>query len=243
MSSTTTLPTFKLPHDPLTPLDPNEAPTPAAIHNLLAEVYSNAMAIQTKLGGGQHGHLGLVMPAAHYILLPGAVPYDLQRPDIPDYAKMTAAERDQWKDLYNDESRQYMEAHAIALQLKTMLIQAVPLIYISHLQHHLLKLATVSIQEILHLLEDNEGTITSDDLCSNQEKLQAPWDPSTPSSLMAPPAGNLHRPGANSSPTPCTCALPTPSVSKQWRVSQSGHRLERQTGSRQNHPQFYVTLH
>jgi hypothetical protein len=51
--STTTLPTFKLPHDPLTPLDPNEAPTPAAIHNLMAEVYSNAMAIQTDLGQSQ----------------------------------------------------------------------------------------------------------------------------------------------------------------------------------------------
>jgi hypothetical protein len=181
--SSTTLPTFKLPHDPLTPMDPNEAPTPAAIHNLMAEVYSNAMAIQTELGGGQHGHLGLVMPAAQYILLPGAAPYDLpaQRPDIPDYSNAAdAAERDQWKDLYHDESRQYTEAHAIALQLKTLLIQAVPLIYISHLQHHLLKFATVSTLEILHLLEENYGTITSDDLCANQDKLQAPWDPNTP---------------------------------------------------------------
>jgi hypothetical protein len=103
--------TFKVPFDPLTPLDPNEEPLPAAIHKLIAEVYANAGAVRTNLGGGQQGHLGLVMPEEEYILLPGAELYVFpeQLPDIPRHTE-DAAERDQWTKLYEHEKSQYSDA-------------------------------------------------------------------------------------------------------------------------------------
>jgi hypothetical protein len=37
-------------------------------------LYSNAATLATTLGGGQHGHIGIIMPAALYTTLSGAVP-------------------------------------------------------------------------------------------------------------------------------------------------------------------------
>jgi hypothetical protein len=119
MSLHTTLPTFKVPFDPLTPLDPNEEPSLAAIHKLIAEVYANAGAVRTDLGGGQQGHLGLVMPEAEYLALPGTEPYAFpeQLPDIPRHTE-DAAERDQWTKLYEHENSQYSDAQGLNLLLK-----------------------------------------------------------------------------------------------------------------------------
>jgi hypothetical protein len=74
-------------YDPLTPLDPQGKPTPEAIRNLHRELYTNARRNQTYLGGGRHGHLGLLMPDHDYILISHtgesyAIP---ERPDIPGY--------------------------------------------------------------------------------------------------------------------------------------------------------------
>jgi hypothetical protein len=40
-----------------------------AIHVLMSEIYASTHEIETKLGGGHLGHLGLVMPAAEYLAL------------------------------------------------------------------------------------------------------------------------------------------------------------------------------
>ncbi len=52
-------------------------PTTASLITLLAEVRDNAGSVQTELGGGAHGHLGLVCsPATYQILVPATTPYE-----------------------------------------------------------------------------------------------------------------------------------------------------------------------
>ena len=55
-----------LPHDPLIPVDPNGAMTPLVVRRLRQELYSNVRHVKTSLGGGRHGHLGMLMPAELY---------------------------------------------------------------------------------------------------------------------------------------------------------------------------------
>ena len=51
-------------------------PTTVSLITLLAEVRDNAGSVQTELGGGANGHLGLVCnPDTCQTLLPGAEPY------------------------------------------------------------------------------------------------------------------------------------------------------------------------
>ena len=69
-----------LPHDPLTPVDPTTVITPLAVRRLRQELYANAELVKTTLGGGLHGHLGLLMPAPVYSTL-SRTPYNL--PDTP----------------------------------------------------------------------------------------------------------------------------------------------------------------
>ena len=42
---------FSLPHDPLSPLDPNNTPAPQAIRQLIRECYANVRIVDTPLGG------------------------------------------------------------------------------------------------------------------------------------------------------------------------------------------------
>jgi hypothetical protein len=181
--TSTALTIHELTHDPLTPLDPNQAPTPMAIHNLISELYANARQIETELGGGHLGHLGLVMTAADYLALAGpgnAYIVPDVRPDIPDYSNaLDAGERDEMRDLYNAELREYNEVHGLAAQLKNQLIKAVPIIYINVLKHRLHRFANVTIATLLAHLTTHYGTIDSDDLGANFKKLTAPWDPTT----------------------------------------------------------------
>ena len=69
-----------LPFDPLTPLDPKEVITAQAVRRLRFELYSNAGQMQTSLGGGLHGHLGMLMPPDEYQRL-SETPYIL--PNTP----------------------------------------------------------------------------------------------------------------------------------------------------------------
>ena len=51
-------------------------PTTVTLITLQAEIRNNAQAVQTILGGGAHGHLGLICsPAAYHALLPGVDAY------------------------------------------------------------------------------------------------------------------------------------------------------------------------
>ena len=51
-------------------------PTTASLITLQNEVKANAQAVHTTLGGGEHGHLGLVCsPKTYATLVPGNTPY------------------------------------------------------------------------------------------------------------------------------------------------------------------------
>jgi hypothetical protein len=132
MSTSSGLTTFTLKHDPLIPIEGR--PTPEAVRKLRQELYANIRGITTDLGGGQHGHLGLLMPDADYLALPGAAAYILPptRPDIPSYAgeaganEATAGEREEWAALYKLQQAEYNDAHGLKEQLMKLLIAAIP---------------------------------------------------------------------------------------------------------------------
>ena len=86
------------------------------IREIHRKIQANASTIQSKLGGGQHGLLGLVMQPATYRTVIGK---DFQRPvrppqaapvptntdatEIPRYIQFHAAQVDQWRQMVNEE--------------------------------------------------------------------------------------------------------------------------------------------
>ena len=180
MSTSASFPVVKLTHDPLTKLDSVQDPTAEAIRLLRREIYANAREVPCQMAGGHHGHLGLVMPAEEYIALAGE-PYRLpDPPDIPDYAgAANDDERAEWAALYQLDTRIYNESHGMNMQLKNLLLQAVPHEYLDSLYDDTHGFAEASILDMLDLLMDTYGDIDDDALEDNLKKITAPWDPTT----------------------------------------------------------------
>jgi hypothetical protein len=174
---------FKLPHDPLTPIDPIAQPTPTAIARLQSELYANCRSIETSLGGGHHGHLGLVMPVALYLAMPNVGAgneYDFpDRPDLPDFTGMNGNQRDDTKTQYQDELRIYNEAQSLHLQIKNLMLAAIPEVFIARLKHRLHNYANVSARDILAHVVDRYGTILPEHLDENLKQMDRLWDPTT----------------------------------------------------------------
>lgn len=81
----TTLTNFQLPHDPLTPLDPNRPPSARTLRILRKELYANAAAVPSTRGGGAFGHLGMIMPTQDYEAISGGVAFvDPTVPTVPN---------------------------------------------------------------------------------------------------------------------------------------------------------------
>ena len=83
---TTPIPSkLPFPHVPLTRI--SGKPTNASFRKLRKEVYANARAISSQRGGGQHGHLGIVMSNAAYMARVGAAwdlpPHPGAQPNVP----------------------------------------------------------------------------------------------------------------------------------------------------------------
>ena len=92
MTTPTNTSTLSYPHPTLTPL--HGKPTNTNLKLLCKEVYANVRAILSTQGGGNHGHMGLIMTAAQYASInaiafvlpahPGGAPFMEPHHRLPD---------------------------------------------------------------------------------------------------------------------------------------------------------------
>jgi hypothetical protein len=163
-----------------TPLSKDIVPTHLTLATLHRELNTYAMGIPSNRGGGNHGHLALVMPAADYLTLtaaaynapvnPGPNPAPgATQPQITENNRLHAAAMAEHKAHRDTETA-----------LKSMLIKAVPLPYIEELQDQVLGFATTSTLALLTHLDTNYGTVSFADLTNNLESMNKPWNGDTP---------------------------------------------------------------
>jgi hypothetical protein len=166
----------------LTPFPSDRAPKPREIRIMQRELYQQAMAIETTLGGGEHGHLGLLLTPAQYAALPGPPPAFTApaNPGIFLAAAGTAAQIASHQAAHKDRVSTYQRCVDTEKALKAMIIQAVPPTYIASLSDDLFGYANVTSRTLWQALLGNYGSISEDDLAENLEELEAPWDPTSP---------------------------------------------------------------
>jgi hypothetical protein len=172
---------FTLPHDPFTPLDPNALPTARTVRQLRKEVYTNLCAVPSDLGGGNHGHLGMVMPQAKYITISnGGVAYVHPAPPVPPIYAGAAAIIATQQAQFNKMEKDYYEYRDLSNQIKAMLVQAIPITFIRPLSDPTLGFANATPESIMTHLFTEFGKIRRSDLAANLKELDAPWNPDTP---------------------------------------------------------------
>ena len=96
-------------------------------------IYGNAATLPTTLGGGAHGHVGLIMKATLYVIL-AATAYVTPNeppltPDVP--TTETSASRQQLRDQHAEEHQIFTNHVNMDDALKTQLLDAVEYPYVS----------------------------------------------------------------------------------------------------------------
>jgi hypothetical protein len=164
--------------------DNTSKPTFKSLTTFQKAINQQALAIPSTRGDGALGHLILVISAADYLIVStGATPFVV--PTNPGSVPVQIA---------NSTGPQIIEtnrAHAIELAeynlylntatiLKNIIINNVPEHFIVTLQHPITQYARVTPLQLMEHLWTTYGTITSDDLTTNYDRMTAPWNPPTP---------------------------------------------------------------
>jgi hypothetical protein len=176
----TTTTTFEFPYPTLTRIEGR--PTAATLTILRSEIYANALAIESDNGGGDDGHLGVVMPPTEYLARAGTAFHRPIRPGPqPDHpagtsgAQITANNR-----AYDRTLATYRTYKQVDAALRKQIIQAVEPTFYSDLRDKVFGYTDISCIVFLNHLQTSYGTITAADLETNRNKLSEPWNPEEP---------------------------------------------------------------
>ena len=87
----------------------------SSLHNLYKEVKANAASVHSTLGGGQHGHLGLVVPATTYAHLSNTPWVDPLHPgpDLNIPAGTAQHQANHLRDVYARDLSRFQTAHTV----------------------------------------------------------------------------------------------------------------------------------
>jgi len=137
-------------------------PTYPTLQTLYTELKANAGSVPTTLGGGQHGHLGLLLPATTYATLQPTVVWVSPRnpgPFVPPAAGTTAqinATRDAWAASHHE----FELCQATEKALVAQVIDAIDTIYLRALLNRATGQYSSSIRELMTHLFTTYGQLT-----------------------------------------------------------------------------------
>ena len=124
MSST---PDLIVPHPELTVLEPGNAPDAFYVRSIQAELYANAQAVPTSLGGGDHGHLGLITSPADYLRLSAQpTPFNVPAAPVAPGLAGNVNAREQELLAYRDAKEVFRTCRAVTSLLRKQILTAVP---------------------------------------------------------------------------------------------------------------------
>ena len=119
-------------------------------------MYGNAASPPTTLGGGAHGHVGLIMKATLYVTLSATAYVDPNEPPLtPDVpSTTTSASRKQLCDQHAEEHRILTNQVNMYDALKAQLLDVVEEPYVSELRNRYTGYMGVTTQDLLDHLMD-----------------------------------------------------------------------------------------
>ena len=138
------------------------------------EIKCNAASVYSELGGGAHGHLGLVLTVTEYAHV-SATPY--VRSTMPAALNIplgtTAHESLRLRENHKEEKRLFIEVTDLEKALIKMLSRTIPSMYLMHFRNEFSSAINARIPVILSHLLDTYGRVTEDDLLQAEGLLQA----------------------------------------------------------------------
>ena len=157
-------------------------PTYKSIKEVEKYIITNASSIESELGGGQHGLLGLVIPPARCSTVtghtfvphanPGALPTFPQNPTQPQITQANATHKEQL--------RLWREQNMAIKALKKQLTSVFEPKHLEEMHDNYAGFNNVTIQEIFAHLFDKYGDLDEEDVETLDKQLAEPYDPNEP---------------------------------------------------------------
>jgi hypothetical protein len=148
-------------------------PDYATIGQIIQTLYGNAASLPTTIGGGAHGHIGLVMTTVLYATLtPTAytVPDD-PGPVITHTANASQAIRERDTITYKEARRIYDNNANMDSALKTQIIDAIEDTYLCALRNKYTGSLGVTARDLIDHLLDRCGKITPADIAACKQRI------------------------------------------------------------------------
>jgi hypothetical protein len=143
---------------------------------------TNAMSVSSYVGGGRHGHLGIIMTNEEYLAIAADV---LPLPDNPGASPevvvgMTAAVIEELTRLHREATQVYCTYHNVDQAIKKMIIEAFDDAHINALSDEVVGYANCTSLDLLtHLLTFYAMTAPTE-LTQSYERLNTPYEPNQP---------------------------------------------------------------
>jgi hypothetical protein len=157
------------------------------IHAIRKSLQANSRAIDTHLGGGTLGHLGLIVSDASYAMISPetyAGPILWVSPKAPglDPANTddTSAHISAARHIWEDDVQTYRTYNSVEKALKKKIISVFEPMYLEVLNDNMVGFANISARDMLDHLFATYGNITAVDLIINFEHMPRAWDTQQP---------------------------------------------------------------
>jgi hypothetical protein len=143
---------------------------------------TNAMSVSSYVGGGRHGHLGIIMTNEEYF----SIEYDVFLvPDNPGASPevvvgMTAAVIAELTRLHREATEVYRTYHNVDQAIKKLIIEAFEDAYLNALSSEVVGYANCTSLDLLTHLLTFYAMIAPTELTQNYERLNTPYDPNQP---------------------------------------------------------------
>jgi hypothetical protein len=153
------------------------------IHDIRKLLQANSRSIDSHLGGGALGHLGLIVSAETYAIVAPTHPWI--NPEAPGRAPteidgvtaaQLSAERHRWEEAVTT----FRTRSTVEQALKKQIIMVFEPMNLEILNNDMVGFANTSAREMLEHLFLSYGSITSVDLERNFETMRKAWDPHQP---------------------------------------------------------------
>ena len=162
--------------------------------------------METDLGGGEHGYLGLVLTDEEYATIPDTQPF--VPPMCPGPLNMpnnaTPIQALNLKDQHSEERRLYLECKNVEKALMRHMQDAIEAKHLESLVDEHTNLISGDTPTVLEYLFYNCGKVRSDEVAQKEaEVMSLAWQPSEPMVLLARPLEQLQKLAAQAG-MPCT---------------------------------------
>ena len=179
-----------------TPTPIRGEPTHKSLKRLKLELQANASSVETDLGGGNYGYLGLVLTDDEYASIPHTQPFVAPNypPPLLIPATSTQIQAIELKEQHGEAKRLYLECKNVEKALLRHIQDAIEDKFIEPLVDPYTNLLTGDVPSILAYLDYNYGKVRSEEVTQkDNEVMTMSWQPTDPLVLLTRPIEQLQK--------------------------------------------------